>query len=142
MAVATALLSAGGYGKTIAPSAAHSSAESLARRAIALDPTKKVSSCSARILGIPQSRVLIAAMLEYALPPNSLRMSLLGSGRCRIELAVTLLDPSGAKMALHCDADMVRAVFRACQVKFLSGPAGSQGQDALAQARRAGHASR
>jgi hypothetical protein len=38
VAVATALLGAGGYGKTIAPSAAHSSAESLARRAIALDP--------------------------------------------------------------------------------------------------------
>ena len=35
-------------------------------------------------------------------------------------------------MALHCDADMVRAIVGACQVKFLSGPAGRQGQDALA----------
>jgi hypothetical protein len=35
-------------------------------------------------------------------------------------------------MALHCDADMVRAIVRACQVKFLSGPAGRQGQDGLA----------
>ena len=30
--------------------------------------------------------------------------------RCRIQLAVTLLDPSGTEMALHCDADMVRAI--------------------------------
>jgi hypothetical protein len=35
-------------------------------------------------------------------------------------------------MALHCDADMVRAIVWARQVKFLSGLAGSQGQDALA----------
>ena len=34
-------------------------------------------------------------------------------------------------MALHRDADMVRAIVGACQVKFLSGPAGRQGQDAL-----------
>ena len=52
--------------------------------------------------------------------------------RCRIKLAVTLLDPSGTHMALHCDSDMVRAIVGACQVKLLSGPAGSQGQDALA----------
>jgi hypothetical protein len=52
------------------------------------------------------------------------------------------LDPSGAQMALYCDADMVWPIVRARQVKFLSGPAGSQGQDALAQARRAGRASR
>ena len=48
--------------------------------------------------------------------------------RCRVQLAVTLLDPSGAEMALHCDADMVRAIVGARQVKFPSGPAGSQGQ--------------
>jgi hypothetical protein len=35
-------------------------------------------------------------------------------------------------MALHCDADMVRPIVGARLVKFLSGPAGSQGQDALA----------
>jgi hypothetical protein len=35
-------------------------------------------------------------------------------------------------MALHGDADMVRAIAGARQVKFLSGPAGSQGQDAFA----------
>jgi len=59
-----------------------------------------------------------------------------------MQLAVTLLDPSGTEMALHCDADMVWPIVRARQVKFLSGPAGSQGQDALAKARRAGRASR
>jgi hypothetical protein len=35
-------------------------------------------------------------------------------------------------MALHCDADMVRAIVGARHVKLVSGPAGSQGQDALA----------
>ena len=39
---------------------------------------------------------------------------------CRIELAVALLDPSGTEMALYCDADMVRAIVGARQVKFLS----------------------
>jgi len=62
--------------------------------------------------------------------------------RCRVQLAVTLLDPSGAEMALHCNPNMVRAIVGARHVKFLSGPAGSQGQDALAQARCAGFASR
>jgi len=57
---------------------------------------------------------------------------LLGCGRYCIQLAITLLDPSGAEMALHCDADMVRPIVGARLVKFLSGPAGSQGQDALA----------
>ena len=42
------------------------------------------------------------------------------------------LDPSGAEMALHCDSDMVRPIVGARLVKFLSSPAGSQGQDALA----------
>jgi hypothetical protein len=58
------------------------------------------------------------------------------------DIAVTLLDPSGTEMALHCDADMVRAIVGARQVKFPSGPAGRQGQDALAEARCAGFASR
>jgi hypothetical protein len=57
---------------------------------------------------------------------------LLGCGRYCIQLAITLLDPSGAEMALHCDADMVRPIVGARLVKFLSGPAGSEGQDALA----------
>ena len=69
-------------------------------------------------------------------------MRLLGCRRCRIQLAVTFPDPSGAEMALHCDADMVRPIVGTREVKFLSGPAGSQGQDPLAQARRAGRASR
>jgi hypothetical protein len=56
----------------------------------------------------------------------------LGCRRYRIELAVTLLHPSGTKMALHCDPDMVRAIVGARQVKFLSSPPGSQGQDAFA----------
>ena len=41
-------------------------------------------------------------------------------------------------MALHYDANVVRAIVGARQIKFLSGPAGSQGQDALAEARCAG----
>ena len=45
-------------------------------------------------------------------------------------------------MALHCDADMVRAIVGACQVKFLSGRAGRQGEDALAETRCADVASR
>ena len=63
-------------------------------------------------------------------------------GRCRVQLAVTLLDSSGAEMALHRDADMVRAIVGARQVKFLSGRAGSQSQHALTEARCAGFASR
>jgi hypothetical protein len=45
-------------------------------------------------------------------------------------------------MALHHDTDMVRAIVGARQVKFLFGPARSQGQDTLAQARCTGFASR
>ena len=52
-------------------------------------------------------------------------------GLCGIQFTVTLLDPSGTEVALHCDADMVRAIVGTRQVKFLSGPTGSQGQDAL-----------
>ena len=51
--------------------------------------------------------------------------------RWSIQFAVALLDPSGAEMTLHSDADMVRPIVGARQVKFLSGPACSQGQDAL-----------
>jgi len=57
---------------------------------------------------------------------------LLRRGRCSIQLAVALLDPSGAEMALHCNPNMVRAIVGARHVKFGSGVAGSQGQDALA----------
>ena len=56
----------------------------------------------------------------------------LGCGRYCIQSAVSLLDPSSAEMALHGDADMVRAIAGARPVKFLSGPTGSQGQDAFA----------
>jgi hypothetical protein len=38
-------------------------------------------------------------------------------------------------MALYRDADMVRTIAAARCVKFLSGFAGSQGEDALAEAR-------
>ena len=55
-------------------------------------------------------------------------------GRCRIELAVALLDPPRADMALHRDADMVWAIAGTCRVKLLSGFAGSQGKNTLAQA--------
>ena len=59
-----------------------------------------------------------------------------------MEFAVALLDPSRADMALHRDADMVRTIGWARHVKLLSGLAGSQGEDALAEARRAGFAFR
>ena len=81
----------------------------------------------------------------YLLPPSSgsrCRVCLLRCRQCRIQLAVSLLDPPRTEMALHCDADVVRAVVGARQVKFLSSPAGSQSQDALAQARCAGFACR
>jgi hypothetical protein len=67
---------------------------------------------------------------------------LLGCGRGRIQLTVTLLDTSGTDMALYRDAYMVRAIVWARRVKFLSGLAGSQAQDALAETRCAGFASR
>ena len=59
-------------------------------------------------------------------------MRLLGCSRCRIQLAVTLLDPSGPEMALHRDANMVRAIVGARQVKLLSCLAGSQSQNTVA----------
>ena len=70
------------------------------------------------------------------------RGCLLCCGRCRIQFAVTLLDPSRADMALYRHADMVRAIAGTCRVKFLAGLTGSQGKDALAEARCAGFASR
>ena len=65
-------------------------------------------------------------------------------GRCRIKLAIALLDPPRPDMALHRDADMVWAIAGTCRVKFLSGFARGQGENTLAQARalRAGFASR
>jgi hypothetical protein len=42
---------------------------------------------------------------------------------------------ASTEMAQHCDADMVRAIVGARQIRFLSGLAGSQSQDALAEAR-------
>jgi hypothetical protein len=53
------------------------------------------------------------------------RVCLLGCRLCRKQLAVTLLDPSGAEMALHCDADMIRSIVGARQAKFLVGIRGS-----------------
>ena|SRR5215831_18554503 len=78
--------------------------------------------------------------LQHRTPPHSAGLSWtcswpsasFGSGyrgrreRCRIQLAVALLDPSGTEMALHCNADMVRAIVGGLQIKFLSGLAGSQ----------------
>src|SRR6516162_10346643 len=69
------------------------------------------------------------------LPPSSgsrCRVCLLRCRRCRIQLVLTLLDPPGTEMALYSDADMVRSIVGACQVKLLSGPAGSQSQDSFA----------
>jgi hypothetical protein len=64
-------------------------------------------------------------------PISGYRVRLLRRGRCSIQFAVALLDPSSAEMALHGDADMVRPIVGARQVKLLSGPTGSQCQDAL-----------
>jgi hypothetical protein len=61
-------------------------------------------------------------------------MFLVSRGRCRIEFAVALLDPPRAEMALHRDADMVWAITGTCSVKFLSGFAGGEGKNTLAQA--------
>ena len=55
-------------------------------------------------------------------------------GRSRIELAVALLDPPRADVALHRDADMIWAVAGTCRIKFLSGFAGGEGKNTLAQA--------
>jgi hypothetical protein len=71
--------------------------------------------------------VLVAAT-EFR---SGCRVRLLRCGLYDIQFTVTLLDPPGTEVALHGDADMVRAITGTRQVKFLSGPAGSQGQDAL-----------
>jgi len=78
-----------------------------------------------------------SGLVEHALgrqrvPISGYRVRLLRRWRCSKQLAVALLDPSGAEMALHRDPNMVRAIVGARHVKFLSGLAGSQGQDALA----------
>jgi hypothetical protein len=52
-----------------------------------------------------------------------------------------VMDPFVTLTAAACHADMVRAIAGTCRVKFLSGLAGSQGKDALAEARCAGFAS-
>src|SRR5215472_7566755 len=83
-----------------------------------------------RLARCPSDPIWVAvAATEFR---SGCRVRPLSCGRCRIQLAVALLDPSGTEMALHCDADMVWAIVGTCQVKFLSGPASSQGQDALA----------
>src|SRR5262249_53691762 len=95
----------------------------------------------------PALRRRPSGLVEHArdrqrVPISGYRVRLLRRGLCRIQLAVALLDPSGTEMALHSDADMVRPIVGARQVKLLSGPAGSQSQNPLAQARCAGFASR
>ena len=66
------------------------------------------------------------------IPISGYRVCLLRRVRWSIQFAVALLDPSSAEMALHGDADMVRPIVGARQIKLLSGPTGSQCQDALA----------
>ena len=91
------------------------------------------------------SRSLWPQLHCYLLPPSSgsrCYVCLLRCRQCRIQLAVSLLDPPRTEMALHCDADVVRAVVGARPVKLLSSLTGSQSQDALAQARCAGFACR
>jgi hypothetical protein len=93
---------------------------------------------------VPASRRRPSGLNQTCLWPNRASSSgcRLCYRRCRIQLAVTLPDASGAQMALHCDADMVRAIVGARPVKFLSGPAASQGQDAFTEGGCAGFASR
>src|ERR1700746_320483 len=67
-------------------------------------------------------------------PGSGCRMVLVCRGRCRIEFTVALLDTPRADMALHRNADMVWAIAGTCRVKFLSGFAGGQGENTLAQA--------
>ena len=83
---------------------------------------------------------MLVAVTEF--PGSGCRVYLLRCVGCRIQLAVALLDPPGTDMTLHCDADMIGAIIGARRVKFLSGLADSQSQDALAEARCAGFASR
>ena len=78
-----------------------------------------------------------SGLIEHACGRQRIRISgyrvrLLRGVRWSIQFAVALLDPSSAEMALHGDADMVRPIVGARQVKLLSGPTGSQCQDALA----------
>ena len=78
-----------------------------------------------------------SGLVEHACGRQRVRISgyrvrLLRRVRWSIQFAVALLDPSSAEMALHGDADMVRPIVGARQVKLLSGPTGSQCQDALA----------
>ena len=78
-----------------------------------------------------------SGLIEHACGRQRIRISgyrvcLLRRVRWSIQFAVALLDPSSAEMALHGDADMVRPIVGARQVKLLSGPTGSQCQDALA----------
>jgi hypothetical protein len=94
-----------------------------------LDPTATARTSSSRLR---RGRV----------PSPGYRVHLLSCGRYCIQFAVSLLDPSAAEMALHCDADMVWTIVGASHVKLLSGLARSQGQDAFAQARCAGFAPR
>src|SRR4029077_12027153 len=50
-------------------------------------------------------------------PPGSgCLVCLLRCGRCRVEFAVALLDPSRTDMALYRHADMVRAIAWTCRV--------------------------
>src|SRR6516162_2182575 len=99
-------------------------------------PTLPGPSC-ARLSKAPALRRRPSGLVEGArgrqrVPISGYRVRLLRRGLCRIQLAVALLDPSGTEMALHSDADMVRTIIGARQVKFLSGPAGSQVQDSFA----------
>ena len=62
--------------------------------------------------------IVVATQFRFRLSPVPPAMS--------HTIAVTLLDPPRTNMALHCDADMVRAIAGARQVKFLLGPARSR----------------
>ena len=78
-----------------------------------------------------------SGLVEHACGRQRVRISgyrvrLLRRVQWSIQFAVALLDPSSAEMALHSDPDMVRPIVGARQVKLLSGPTGSQCQDALA----------
>jgi hypothetical protein len=50
---------------------------------------------------------MLVAATEFR---SGCRVCLLRGGLCGIQFTVTLLDSSPTEVALHCDADMVRAI--------------------------------
>jgi len=104
----------------------------IAASAAGSTPTLPGPSCGC-LSKAPASRRRSSALIGHARDCYRVLVQVVACHRlCRIQLAVALLDPSSTEMALHCDADMVRTIVGARQVKFLSCLAGSQAQNPLA----------